>query len=230
MSHRPAAYPRRSSGARRSVRARSRSSTNPRVSGGPRAIARRASPPSARRWPQAQIDAVLIHAVYLLNCASEDPDIRAKSLTSLTHSLRVGQQIGAAGVVLHPGSAKTGDVERGCGARGRDHRRGFEGERGVPAAPGEHRRYRRHAGALGRGARRALEAAGGGARLGCALTPAICSPRAMTSAPAPAWTSCGGDRREDRPRATWLAAPQRLADAAWRKPRPPRQRRRGRVG
>ena len=38
------------------------------------------------------IDAVLIHAVYLLNCASEDPDIRAKSLASLTHSLRVGQR------------------------------------------------------------------------------------------------------------------------------------------
>jgi len=58
----------------------------------------------------SSIDAVLIHAVYLLNCASEDPDIRAKSLHSLTHSLRVGQAIGASGVVLHPGSAKTGDV------------------------------------------------------------------------------------------------------------------------
>ncbi len=56
------------------------------------------------------IEAVLIHAVYLLNCASDDADIRAKSLASLTHSLRVGQAIGAAGVVLHPGSAKTGDV------------------------------------------------------------------------------------------------------------------------
>ncbi len=56
------------------------------------------------------IDAVLIHAVYLLNCASDDPDISAKSLTSLTHSLRVGHDIGATGVVLHPGSAKTGDV------------------------------------------------------------------------------------------------------------------------
>ncbi|MGD0453079.1 MAG: deoxyribonuclease IV [Solirubrobacteraceae bacterium] len=56
------------------------------------------------------IDAVLIHAVYLLNCASDDADIRAKSLASLTHSLRVGHAIGAAGVVLHPGSAKTGDV------------------------------------------------------------------------------------------------------------------------
>jgi deoxyribonuclease IV len=56
------------------------------------------------------IDAVLIHAVYLLNCASDDPEIRAKSLTSLTHSLRVGQAIGSSGVVLHPGSAKTGHV------------------------------------------------------------------------------------------------------------------------
>ncbi|HEX7609483.1 MAG TPA: deoxyribonuclease IV [Solirubrobacteraceae bacterium] len=56
------------------------------------------------------IGAVLIHAVYLLNCASDDADIRAKTLASLTHSLRVGHEIGAAGVVLHPGSAKTGHV------------------------------------------------------------------------------------------------------------------------
>jgi deoxyribonuclease-4 len=56
------------------------------------------------------IGAVLIHAVYLLNCASDDQEIRAKSLASLTNSLRVGASIGAAGVVLHPGSAKTGDV------------------------------------------------------------------------------------------------------------------------
>ncbi len=56
------------------------------------------------------IRGVLIHAVYLLNCASEDAEIREKSLASLTHSLRVGDAIGATGVVLHPGSAKTGDV------------------------------------------------------------------------------------------------------------------------
>src|SRR5271165_4722938 len=55
------------------------------------------------------IRAVLIHAVYLINCASEDPDIRAKSLASLTNSLRVGTAIGAEAVVLHPGSAKSGD-------------------------------------------------------------------------------------------------------------------------
>ena len=55
------------------------------------------------------IKAVLIHAVYLLNCASEEKEIRAKSLASLTHSLRVGHAIGAS-VVLHPGSAKQGHV------------------------------------------------------------------------------------------------------------------------
>jgi deoxyribonuclease-4 len=56
------------------------------------------------------IDAVIIHAVYLLNCGSDDPEIREKSLKSLIQSLSVGEGIGAAGVVLHPGSAKTGHV------------------------------------------------------------------------------------------------------------------------
>ncbi len=59
-----------------------------------------------------KIDAVLIHAVYLLNCASEDKEIRDKTRTSLIQSLRVGAGIGAAGVVLHAGSAKQGDVNK----------------------------------------------------------------------------------------------------------------------
>ena len=65
------------------------------------------------------IGAVLIHAVYLVNCASEDREIRKKSLTSLTQSLRVGRGIGATGVVLHPGSAKTGDVPKAIKRAGR---------------------------------------------------------------------------------------------------------------
>ena len=67
---------------------------------------------------QTQIGAVLIHAVYLLNCASEDEEIRTKSLASLTQSLRVGDAIGAAGVVLHPGSAKGGDVDEAIARAG----------------------------------------------------------------------------------------------------------------
>jgi deoxyribonuclease-4 len=56
------------------------------------------------------VDALLIHAVYLLNCASPDPDIRAKTLASLTSSLRAGTALGAHAVVLHPGSALRGEV------------------------------------------------------------------------------------------------------------------------
>jgi len=58
----------------------------------------------------SNVDALLIHAVYLLNCASEDREIRANSLRSLIASLRAGDQLGAHAVVLHAGSAKTGDV------------------------------------------------------------------------------------------------------------------------
>jgi deoxyribonuclease IV len=60
----------------------------------------------------SRIKAVLIHAVYLINCATTDREMRKKSLASLTQSLRVGNGIGAAGVVLHAGSAKTGDVPK----------------------------------------------------------------------------------------------------------------------
>ena len=65
------------------------------------------------------IEAVLIHAVYLLNCASEDREMRQKSLTSLIQSLRVGAGIKAVGVVLHPGSAKQGDVPKAIARAGK---------------------------------------------------------------------------------------------------------------
>jgi len=53
------------------------------------------------------VEAVIIHAVYLINCATKDKEMRKKSLTSLTHALAIGDGIGAKGVVLHPGSQKT---------------------------------------------------------------------------------------------------------------------------
>jgi deoxyribonuclease-4 len=59
----------------------------------------------------SEVRQLLIHAVYLVNCASEDPDLREKSLTSLTASLRAGAALGAVGVVVHPGSALKGGVE-----------------------------------------------------------------------------------------------------------------------
>ncbi|HYM54696.1 MAG TPA: deoxyribonuclease IV [Solirubrobacteraceae bacterium] len=115
------------------------------------------------------IDAVLIHAVYLLNCASDDPDIRAKSLASLTHSLRVGQAIGACGVVLHPGSAKKGDVGEAIARAGETIGEALRESEGCElhledtAGAG---------GTLGRSFEelaQLLEAAGGGKRLGVCL-------------------------------------------------------------
>lgn len=54
----------------------------------------------------SKVEAVIIHAVYLINCASKDRELRKKSLTSLSHALEIGDGIGARGVVLHPGAQK----------------------------------------------------------------------------------------------------------------------------
>src|SRR5262245_30695297 len=59
-----------------------------------------------RRMKDGPVRSVTIHAIYLINCASTDRDLRKKSATSLIHALRTGDAIGADGVVLHPGSAK----------------------------------------------------------------------------------------------------------------------------
>jgi deoxyribonuclease IV len=53
----------------------------------------------------SRLEALMIHAVYLLNCASEDPEIRGKSLTALISALQAGAALSAHCVVLHPGSA-----------------------------------------------------------------------------------------------------------------------------
>ena len=50
------------------------------------------------------IQSAVIHAVYLINCATKDKEMRKKSIASLTHALQMGDAIGADGVVVHPGS------------------------------------------------------------------------------------------------------------------------------
>ncbi len=65
------------------------------------------------------IDAVLIHAVYLLNAATTDRAMRTKTRASLIQSLRVGDGIRARGVVLHAGSAKQGNVAKAIARAGK---------------------------------------------------------------------------------------------------------------
>jgi deoxyribonuclease IV len=60
-----------------------------------------------RMGSSKKVEAVIIHAVYLINCATKDRELRKKSLTSLRHALAIGDGIGAKGVVLHPGSQMT---------------------------------------------------------------------------------------------------------------------------
>ena len=57
------------------------------------------------------IASVSIHAVYLINTTSPDPEIREKSLASLIAALRLGDEIGADGVVVHAGSRKQDPLE-----------------------------------------------------------------------------------------------------------------------
>jgi deoxyribonuclease-4 len=119
----------------------------------------------------ADVDALVIHAVYLLNCASEDSEIRKKSLVALTHALRAGSTLGAVGVVLHPGSAL-----KGGGAVGPALKRAAKV---IAEALSESERCPLHledtagaGGTLGRSfdeLARLIELAGGGKRLGVCL-------------------------------------------------------------
>jgi deoxyribonuclease-4 len=54
---------------------------------------------------ESPLEAVVIHAVYLINCASEDQTLCENSRRALAHALHVGAGIGARGVILHAGSA-----------------------------------------------------------------------------------------------------------------------------
>jgi deoxyribonuclease-4 len=58
------------------------------------------------RLARSPVQSVYIHAVYLINVASDDVEVCRKSLESLTHALTVGDAIGAGGVIVHPGSGK----------------------------------------------------------------------------------------------------------------------------
>jgi len=54
----------------------------------------------------SRVQVVAIHMIYLINPAARDGEMQRKSLESLTHALRVGDGIGALGVVVHPGALK----------------------------------------------------------------------------------------------------------------------------
>jgi deoxyribonuclease-4 len=117
----------------------------------------------------SEVDACLLHAVYLINCASDDREICAKSLTALTIALRSGDALGATGVVLHAGSALRGSVD---GAIERAGKLLAEAMAASEHCPLHLENTAGAGGTLGRSFEelaRLIEAAGGGARLGLCL-------------------------------------------------------------
>ena len=75
---------------------------------------------------ESRVEAVVIHAVYLINLATTDRQIRRKSMQSLTHALRIGDGIGAAGVVVHAGSRKDAPHAAAVRRAGREIGRALE--------------------------------------------------------------------------------------------------------
>jgi deoxyribonuclease-4 len=57
-------------------------------------------------YDDSPLRAVAIHAIYLINCASNERDVQRNSRMALDHALRVGDGIDAMGVVLHAGARK----------------------------------------------------------------------------------------------------------------------------
>lgn len=59
----------------------------------------------------ADVAPVFVHGLYLMNLASERPDIYEKSVDSLINQVSWAGRIGAVGLIFHPGSAGTAPYE-----------------------------------------------------------------------------------------------------------------------
>jgi deoxyribonuclease IV len=117
----------------------------------------------------SRVDALLIHAVYLLNAATTDKEMRDKTRTSLVASLRAGDALGAHAVVLHAGSAKAGSVKPAIKRAGKVIREALSES---DACPLHLENTAGAGGTLGRSFEELealLEASGGGKRLGVCL-------------------------------------------------------------
>ncbi|MEA2623029.1 MAG: deoxyribonuclease [Chloroflexota bacterium] len=84
----------------------------------PTAWRRKPSPPAQigefrRRLAEAEITHLAVHASYLINLASSDPEFWERSITTLAAELRMGAEYGAHAVNVHVGSHVGAGVERG---------------------------------------------------------------------------------------------------------------------
>ena len=176
------------------------------------------------------INAVLIHAVYLINCATEDAEIRQKSHASLIQSLRVGAGIGATGVVLHPGSAKQGDVGKAIKRAGKVIAQGARRPRAASCTWRTRRAPAARSGARSRSWRRCSRPPAAARGSASAWTHATCSPPGTTSARSTASTQTIDEFDAPSGSTGCGRCTERLADAAGLQSRPSRGIGKGEIG
>jgi deoxyribonuclease-4 len=117
----------------------------------------------------SRIEAVVIHAIYLINLAATDREVKRKSTQSLTHALRVGDGIGATGVVVHAGSRLDAPHAAAVRRAGKEIRKALEQSESCPLMLENTAGTR---GPLGRNFDELadlIDAAGGGKRLGVCI-------------------------------------------------------------
>ena len=178
------------------------------------------------------VKSVVIHAIYLINCASKDTEIRGASRwTRSMHALAAGDA-SAPPAWCSTRARPRASPRGGAAAGGRGAARGARRVRPLRPPARGHRRRRRHhrphlrgAGRADRLCRRAKAARA------CAWTPATCWPSGFDIRTADKLTEVIDDCEQvvgTRPGA--LPARERLADPAGLQPRPPRPARRRRAG
>ncbi|MCW2962463.1 MAG: deoxyribonuclease, partial [Thermoleophilia bacterium] len=59
-----------------------------------------------RELREQHLQGSVAHAIYLINVASDDPELWEKSATALDHTMRLGAELGLDAVIFHPGSHK----------------------------------------------------------------------------------------------------------------------------
>ncbi len=178
---------------------------------------------------QSRLQAVMIHMIYLINPATKDREMRKKSLDSLTHALRVGEGIGAIGVVVHPGALK--DDTR-ANAKKRAIKLIKEALAETESCPIFYENTAGSPQLLGRDfdeTAELIEKTGGPKRLGlCIDTCHLHATGYDVRTPEGVGRDRRRDRRQDRPEAAEGDPPERLARRARLQPRPPRRDRQGR--
>ena len=181
-----------------------------------------------RECDRSGIARIVAHDSYLINLATPDPVLAARSIDSFTQELRRCDLLGIPAVVSHPGNFID---DRDAGIDAQCHRRHPlppVGPRRGDGAAGDHRGLGHLAGRHLRGAGRAP--GGGATRASATASPSAWTPAISTAG---GLRSGGRLRRRvasleagHRLRAAPLHSPQRLQDALRLAARPPRADRR----